>query len=464
MPGVAIVATSTWAALSARKKLRVRWDESKASKDSWKRSVARAAEVASQSPAATVNRRGDVDRAFQKAAKTVEGFYGYPFVAHAPMEPQNTTASFKDGKVEIWAPTQTPDRALTVLASLLGIPASRVTIHQMRAGGGFGRRLINDPVCEAALISKRVGAPVKLQWTREDDMQHDFYRVGGFHALKGAVDASGKLAAWQDHFVTFSADSKDPVAGGDIDENEFPALLTENVRLGLTMLPLATPCGPWRAPRSNGIAFAVQSFLHELAAAANRDHLEFLLELMGEPRWLQPGNPFALHTGRAAGVIRRAAAESGWGKPLPERRGRGLAFHFSHAGHFAEVAEVSVDAQKKLTVHRITVAGDIGPIVNLSGAENQCQGAVIDGLSTMLGLEMEIEAGRVSPANFDRYPMLRIAHAPEVDVHFIQSDFAPTGVGEPALPPLAPAVCNAIFAATGERVRTLPLLKQGYSI
>jgi isoquinoline 1-oxidoreductase beta subunit len=464
MPGVAIVATSTWAAFSARRKLRVRWDESKASKDSWKQSVARATEVASQSPAATVSRRGDVDRAFQKAAKTVEGFYGYPFVAHAPMEPQNTTASFKDGKVEVWAPTQTPDRALTVLASLLGIRESRVTVHQMRAGGGFGRRLINDPVCEAALISKRVGAPVKLQWTREDDMQHDFYRVGGFHALKGAVDASGKLIAWQDHFVTFSADSHDPVAGGDIDANEFPALLTESFRLGRTMLPLATPCGPWRAPRSNGIAFAVQSFLHELAAAANRDHLDFLLELMGEPRWLQPGNQYALHTGRAAGVIRRAAAEAGWGKPLPEGRGRGLAFHFSHAGHFAEVAEVSVDAQKKLTVHRVTVAGDIGPIVNLSGAENQCQGAVIDGLSTMLGLEMEIEAGRVSPTNFDRYPMLRIEHAPEVDVHFIQSDFAPTGVGEPALPPLAPAVCNAIFAATGERVRTLPLSRSGYSI
>ncbi len=208
----------------------------------------------------------------------------------------------------------------------------------------------------------------------------------------------------------------------------------------------------------------MQSFLHELAAVASRDHLEFLLELMGEPRWLEPGNAFALHTGRAANVIRRAAAEAGWGKPLPQGRGRGLAFHFSHAGHFAEVAEVSVDAQKKLTVHRVTVAGDIGPIVNLSGAENQCQGAVIDGLSTMLGLEMEIEQGRVSPTNFDRYAMLRMPHAPEVDVHFIQSDFPPTGVGEPALPPLAPAVCNAIFAATGERVRTLPLTRAGYSV
>jgi isoquinoline 1-oxidoreductase subunit beta len=464
MPGVAIVATSTWAALSARKKLRVRWDESRASKDSWRQSVARAAEVASQHPGATLKQRGNPDSAFEKAAKKVEGFYSYPFVAHAPMEPQNTTASFKDGKIEVWAPTQTPDRALSILADLLGIPASRVTIHQTRAGGGFGRRLINDVVCEAALISKRVGAPVKLEWTREDDMQHDFYRVGGFHALRGAVDASGKLSAWQDHFITFSADSQTPVAGGDIESEEFPALLTENFRLGQTLLPLATPCGPWRAPRSNAVAFAVQSFLHELAAAADRDHLEFLLELMGEPRWLEPGNPYALHTGRAADVIRRAATESGWGKPLPQRRGRGLAFHFSHAGHFAEVAEVSVDVNKKLTVHRVTVAGDIGPIVNLSGAESQCQGSVIDGLSTMLGLEMDIDKGRVSPTNFDRYPMLRITHAPEVDVHFLQSEYGPTGVGEPALPPLAPAVCNAIFAATGQRVRTLPLSREGYSI
>jgi isoquinoline 1-oxidoreductase subunit beta len=340
-----------------------------------------------------------------------------------------------------------------------------VTIHQTRAGGGFGRRLINNVVCEAALISKRVGAPVKLVWTREDDMQHDFYRgVGGFHALRGAVDASGKLTAWQDHFITFSADSQNPVAGGDIEAQEFPALLTENFRLGQTLLPLATPCGPWRAPRSNAVAFAVQSFLHELSAAADRDHLQFLLELMGEPRWLEPGNPYALHTGRAANVIRRAATESGWGTPLPQRRGRGLAFHFSHGGHFAEVAEVSVDAQKKLTVHRVTVSGDIGPIINLSGAESQCQGSVIDGLSTMLGLEMDIDKGRLSPTNFDRYPMLRIAHAPEVDVHFLQSEFGPTGVGEPALPPLAPAVCNAIFAATGQRVRTLPLSREGYSI
>ncbi len=466
MPGVAIVARSTWAALEARRQLRVRWDESQAAKDSWSASLARAEALArSKEPGAQKLREtGQIDAAFERAKKRVEGFYVYPFVAHAPLEPQNTTASYRDGEIEIWAPTQTPDRALGDVARVLGMAPDRITIHQTRAGGGFGRRLINDPICEAAVISREMGAPIKLQWTREDDMAHDFYRVGGFHALKGAVDENGRLAAWQNHFISFSSDGKQPVSGGNIDDAEFPALLVENFRLTQTLLPLQTPCGPWRAPRSNAIAFAVQSFLHELSAAARRDHRDFLLELMGEPRWLKPGDPYALHTGRAADVIRLACDEAGWGKKLPKGRGLGLAFHFSHAGHFAEVAEVSVDKNKKVTVHRVTVAGDIGPIVNRSGAENQCEGSVIDGLSTMLALELSLENGRIAPANFDGYAMLRIGNAPPVDVHFIESDFPPTGVGEPALPPVAPAVCNAIFAATGERVRTLPLTRSGYSV
>jgi isoquinoline 1-oxidoreductase subunit beta len=464
MPGVAIVARSTWAAFAARKQLRITWDESKAAKDSWTASLARAEQLAKQQGQQKLRETGDVDAAFERAKKRVEAFYVYPFVAHAPLEPQNATAWYRDGAIEVWAPTQTPDRAIGDVSRVLGIAEDRVTIHQTRAGGGFGRRLINDPMCEAAILSKEMGAPVKLTWTREDDMAHDFYRVGGFHALKGAVDAEGRLSAWQDHFISFSSDGKDPVAGGNIDAAEFPALLTASFRLTQTLLPLMTPCGPWRAPRSNAIAFAMQSFIHELAVAADRDHRDFLLEVMGEPRWLEPGNPYALHTGRAAGVIRLACEKAGWGKPLAAGRGLGLAFHFSHAGHFAEVAEVSVDANKKLTVHRVTVAGDIGPIINRSGAENQCEGSVIDGLSTMLALELSLENGRIAPANFDAYPLLRIAHAPQVDVHFVDSDFSPTGVGEPALPPVAPAICNAIFAATGDRVRRLPLTRSGYSV
>jgi isoquinoline 1-oxidoreductase beta subunit len=463
MPGVAILATSTWAAMSARRQLKVRWDESSASKDSWSQALAQARELARQQGKETLRDTGDVDAVFAES-KVVEAFYTYPFVAHAPLEPQNCTASFKDGAVEIWAPTQTPDRALELIANVLGIPVGKVTIHQTRVGGGFGRRLFNDYMCEAALISKLAGVPVKLQWSREDDMQHDFYRVGGFHAFKAGVDRIGRLIAWSDHFITFTQDGKQPTSGGELSPDEFPAQLLPNVRLTQTQLPLKIPTGPWRAPRSNAIAFAIQCFLHECAVAAGRDHLEFLLEVMGEPRWLKPNDPYALNTARAAAVIKLAAEKAGWGKPLPKGRGLGLAFHFSHAGHFAEVAEVSVEADRKLKVHRVTVAGDIGPIVNRSGAENQVEGSVIDGYSTALGLELSIENGRIQQTNFDRYPVLRIAHAPEVSVHFIESDFPPTGIGEPALPPVAPAICNAIYAACGHRVRTLPLVREGFKV
>ena len=229
-------------------------------------------------------------------------------------------------------------------------------------------------------------------------------------------------------------------------------------------MPLMIPCGSWRAPGSNGFAYAIEGFIHELAVAAGRDHLEFRLEMLGDPRWLKPGDPASLNTGRAAGVIKLAAEKAGWGKTLPKGRGMGLAFHFCHLGHVAEVAEVSVDDKKKLTVHRITVAADIGPVVNLSGAEAQCQGAALDGLSTMFGHQIDIENGRIKQSNYADYPLLRMRSAPPVDVHFIQSDYSPTGMGEPALPPVAAAVCNAIFAATGERVRRLPLSKLGYTI
>jgi isoquinoline 1-oxidoreductase beta subunit len=242
-------------------------------------------------------------------------------------------------------------------------------------------------------------------------------------------------------------------------------MLVPNYRVTQSLLPLGTPTGPWRAPRSNGIAFAVQSFLHELSAAAGRDHLEFLVDVMGEPRWLEPKTEFALNTERAIAVIKLAAEKAGWGRKLPEGRGMGLAFHFSHAGHFAEVAEVSVDRAKRLTVHQVTVAGDIGPIINMSGSLAQCEGAVIDGLSTMFGLEITIEAGRVQQSNYDRYPILRQGmHIPKIESHFIQSAYPPTGIGEPSLPPVAPAICNAIFAASGVRVRTLPLVKSGYTL
>jgi isoquinoline 1-oxidoreductase beta subunit len=466
-PGVAIVANSTWNAFQAKKELKVNWDESDASRDNWSDLVKRGHALKDQAPTETLFEVGDVDKALQRSEKSVDSLYSFPLIAHATLEPQNCTGWYRDGAIELWAPTQTPGRGLTSVANTLGLEEDKVTVHQTRAGGGFGRRLVNDPMCEVAAISKQVNAPVKLQWTREDDMTHDFYRVGGSHSFKGGVDSSGRLACWYDHFITFSVDGKKPVIGGGFRQPsyEFPAQLLGNFRLSQSLLPLKTMCGLWRAPSSNSTAWAVQCFLHELAVAAGRDHLEFLLEVMGEPRWLPPRDIYGLNTGRAAAVIKLAAEKGGWGKKLPAGRGLGLAFHFSHAGHFAEVAEVSVSESRKLTVHNVTVAADIGPVINLSGAENQCQGSVIDGLSAMMYQQIEVENGRIQQSNFHNYPVLRIADAPTVDVHFVQGgSHPPTGAGEPALPPLAPAVCNAIYAATGHRVRTLPLLKDGFSI
>ncbi len=470
LDGVAIVGTNTHAVFSAKQKLNVQWDESKASKDSWSKMAKDAKALHGKRGGEPIVKKGDVDAAFSNPQNTtLEAFYEYPFVAHLCMEPMNCTANYKKGSggtkdtVELWIPTQGPGRAFGPMKTMFGLEQAQVTINQMRLGGSFGRRIFSEYVCEATEISKRVGKPVKLTWTREDDIRHDFYRVGGFQSVKAAVNKSGKLIAFENHHIGMQANGA-PVTGSGFTASEFPLESIENTLVTNTLFELRTPCGPWRAPRSNTNAFVVQSFLDEVARKAGRDYRDFLLEILGPPRWIEEGNIRAMHTGRAAGVIKLAAEKAGWGKQLPKGTGLGLAFFFSHAGHIAEVAEVEVDANKKLKVNRVTVAVDVGPVINFSGAVSQVQGAVIDGLSTMMTQKITMEGGRIQQSNFHDYPVLRLPSAPIVDVHFIQSDYRPTGLGEPALPPLAPAVGNAIFAATGQRVRKMPLSEDGYSI
>ncbi|MAT50022.1 MAG: isoquinoline 1-oxidoreductase [Porticoccaceae bacterium] len=459
-PGIAIVADSTWAALKARDALQVQWDTSTAAADDWDALAARAAELSSKPPQQIVTERGDVAQAVRDPSnKARESYYTHHFVAHAPMEPQNAAAWHSDGRIEIWSGTQTPGRAISAVAALLGIDSKNVHLHQLRAGGGFGRRLINDPVCEAAAIAQRIGGSVKLQWTREDDMANDFFRVGGFHAMKGAVNSAGELVAFEDHLITFSENGTDPVSGGALRPAGYPENACANSRLAHSMLPLGIQCGPWRAPGSNTTAWAQQSFLGELAAAAGRDQLEFLIETLQSITSPVPGG---VDKNRAIATVKLAASRAGWGRNEGKGRGMGVAFYYSHMGHVAQVADISVDASKRLTVHKVTVAADVGPIVNLSGAEAMIQGAVVDALSTMAGQAIGFKSGVISPLNFDQYPLLRIRHTPEVEVHFIESDNEPTGLGEPGLPPLAPAVGNAIFAASGIRPRTLPLSREGY--
>ena len=472
MPGVAIIARNTWAAFEARQKLKVVWDESEASKDSSDELAARAKKFAAGTFPASFDRNvGDVDRAFANAAKVIEAYYEYPFVAHANMEPQNTTAWWHDGVMELWAPTQQPNRGLSQVAGLLGLPEDKVIVHQTRVGNGFGRRLINDPMCEAAAIAhqlaRKVKAPVKLQWSREDDFGHDFLRPAGYHQFKGAVDKQGRLDAWQEHFITFTADGKNPAASADYSRFMAYSCKAPNLRRGLTLMNLKVPTGPFRAPGDNAQVFAQQSFMHELSLAAGRDHVEFLIDAVQRdvPELAPKSKDVNFDPARAVGVIKLCAEKAGWGKTLPKGRGLGLAWCYSHAGHAAQAVELSVDANKKITIHRVVVAVDVGQVVERAGAESQAQGACVDAFSMALAQQITFEHGRVKEQNFGAYPILRIPFTPDViEVYFADSGFSPTGMGEPALPAMVPAMANAIFAATGERVRAMPFSKLGYKV
>ncbi|MEO6993670.1 MAG: molybdopterin cofactor-binding domain-containing protein [Lacunisphaera sp.] len=467
MPGIAIIADSTWSAFTARRALKVEWNEGPAANDSSASYERAAAELAAQ-PGDVLQNDGDLAAALAGPVKIVTARYTYPYLYHATLEPMNATARpTGDGGMEIFAPTQTPGDAQEIAAKTLGVPKEKIKIHFTRSGGAFGRRLSNDYVAEAAAIAAKTGRPVKLTTMREDDAHHGHYRSTGWHHLKGAVNAAGELVAWHNHFVTIGLNSTDKVGrAADMSPVEFPARFVPNYRFERSILSTNVPTSWLRAPGSNALAFVFQSFIDELAHAAGQDPLAFRLNLLGPDRKVPgPGKhdrPY--DTERMKGVLKLVAAKSDWGASLPRGSGRGIAFHFSHLGYVAEVVEVSVSRDGQLKVHRVTVAADVGPIMNLSGAENQVQGSVIDGLSTAWLQEITLEKGRVVQSNFNDYPLLRINDAPpKIEVHFIRSENPPTGLGEPALPPLPPALCNAIFAATGHRIRELPLTKTNLS-
>ncbi len=478
--GVAIVGQSTWAAIKAKRELEVQWDTSTAETATWSELAAQALALADKDgeplmmnagpPGPNAKRvsadRGDVAAAFASAAKVVTGFYEYPYVSHAQLEPQTTTAVFKNGTIELWAPSQIPQGGETGAATRVGVAPDMSTLHQMRIGGGFGRKLANDYVYEAAAIAQRMeGRPVKLQWTREDDMMHDYYRPGGFHSYKAALDAKGNLTAFQDHFMSHSANGTAPMTSADLSPAVFPMDVVPNLKLTQTLFKNAIPTGAMRAPSSNAFAFSFQTFMHELALASGKSHADFLMESMGGDGFTNAERQQGMNRTRAKSVIKTVVERSGYGKQMPAGQGQGLSFYFCHSGYVAQVADVTVSANKEVKVNKVWAVADFGFIHNPSGAENQLEGGIIDGLSQLFNAKITFNKGVVQQQNFHQYPLLRMPQAPVLDTLFLQSaEYSPTGGGEPSMPPLLAAVPNAIFNATGQRIRKMPLSESGYRL
>jgi isoquinoline 1-oxidoreductase beta subunit len=464
--GIAVVADSTWAAMQGRKALQIDWDHGPHASES-SQTLRQASETIAAQPGKVVRNEGDAAATLAGAEQKVEAVYELPFQAHATMEPMNCTVDIRADRAEAWSPTQAPDWTRSAIAQVTGLPPPSINVHTTLMGGGFGRRYQADFVVEAAQVGKAVGAPVQLLWTREDDMQHDFYRPFAYHRLSGAVDAKGNAVAWYHRIVSTSIrsfwdppDRVKPEAseiGGAVDL----AYAVPNLRVEYAPVPSGVPVAWWRSVEASLNAFVVEGFIDELAAAAKADPLAFRQRLLAEPRMIKqpPDSESALDTRRFKGVLDLVAAKAGWGSPLPAGRGRGIAGAFSFDSYVAEVAEVSVDKAGLPHVHRVVCAVDCGRAVNPDGVRAQVESAVVYGLSAALKGAITIAGGRAEQSNFHDFEVMRIQEMPVVEVHLVASTERPTGIGEPGLPPAAPAVANAIFAATGKRLRRLPILR-----
>jgi isoquinoline 1-oxidoreductase subunit beta len=456
--GIVVVADSTWAAMKGREALQIDWDRGPAASES-SASLRQSLRTAASKPGKRIRNDGNVDEALPSSAKRVEAVYEFPHLAHATMEPMNITVHARAGEAEVWAPTQSPDWVQRTVAKLLDLPSQKVIVHTTLLGGGFGRRYMADYPAEAAQIAKVVGKPVQLVWSREDDMTHDFYRPAACHRMRGAVNQAGHPLLWS-HTITSTSigafwGSPDKLEESEVGGAKQMPYTIRNVRLEYSAVPSSVPPLWWRSVEHSFNGFAVECFIDELAAAAGRDPVEFRRGLLVKPANWKPKDEDDPDPARLRGVLDLAAEKVGWSKPLPKGKGRGIASYHSFGSYIAEAAEVTVTG-KDFKIDRIIAAIDCGQVVNPESVRAQAESAIIYGLSAALKNEITIKDGAVEQSNFDGYDPIRIDEAPPIEVHILKSKEDPGGMGEPALPPAAPAVANAIFAASGQRLRRLP--------
>ena len=461
--GVAVVADSTWQAISGRRALAVEWEPGPAAPESTGEQRSRCAQLV-QGAGAEQRKVGDPAAAFSASTKKVEAEYELPFVAHTPMEPPNCTAHVHDGKCEIWAPTQNAPGLATALSKALNLDPSALTIHVTLLGGGFGRRLNIDYGVEAALISQAAGVPVKVIWTREDDVRHDYYRPMSHHRLRAGLDAGGQVTSWLHHVAAPTTDGF--YLGGDIPDTGgteiagagLPNGSIPNYLLEASFLETFVPRGYWRSVDVSWNHFAVQSFVDEVAAASGKDPVALRRELLNTKQAPVTSGPDEkpVNVARLLNVLNLAAEKSGWSNRLPTGRGRGIAGLFAWDTYIAQVAEVTVSKDGSVRVDRLVCALDCGQNINPDMIAAQVEGGAAFGLTAAFHSEIRIDGGKVQNSNFNDYPILRINEMPHVEVHVVPSHETPGGIGEPTVPSIAPAVANAIFAATGKRLRRLP--------
>jgi isoquinoline 1-oxidoreductase beta subunit len=466
--GVAVVATSTWAAMRGRDALVIDWDRGPNASDNSDDFWARNAEMLDTEGQIVLD-DGDFENAFGNASQRIVHQYQVPFVSHAPLEPQNCYAWVQDDQCHIIVPTQMPSGASRAAAAVTGLPREHIHVDMTRVGGGFGRRLTNDYVTEAAMISKKTGWPIKLLWSREDDIKHDFYRPSGLHEMQAGLNEEGDVVAWSQRLASASKYYRRPnmpdenLWQAELYVDDFPRNIVDNLRLEYHHNPIGVPRGSWRAPAHTVNAWVIQSFLDELAHETGQDTLQFRLDLYGEDRefeYSNHGGP-VFNPGRLARLLGFVAERIDYDRTRPKGSGVGLATHFTFGGYAAHAIEVTVSEGGVLSIDRIVAAIDCGFAVNPLAVEAQLQGGTVDGLSTALGLEITVKDGQIEQSNFHDYPLLRIASVPaRFESHILPYDDKPTGVGEISLPSAAPALTNAIFAASGKRIRRLPVADQ----